>query len=318
MLDRVDVSASGWDEVGAGCFARRYPSFDVTVGVVVGAEQLLVVDTRASLREAAELVTDLRLLSSAPVRWVVNTHWHFDHCFGNARFAEAVRYGHETVPPMLAAHANAARAELAARSPEWAEEMADLVVVPPERTFSSVSVVDLGDRMVELVHPGRGHTAGDVVVRVPDADVVYAGDVVEQSGPPAYGDDSFPLEWGPTLDVVAGLLTRQTVVVPGHGAPVGQAFVAEQRGDIGVVADTVRRLAREGVPVDVALDSAEWPFPRESLVEAVRRGFAHIDEAGGPGGAGDAGGGGHGPASPPGAGGAGPAGSRTTLPLLPS
>ena len=51
----------------------------------------------------------------------------------------------------------------------------------PTETFSSARAVDLGDRMVELVHPGRGHTAGDLVLRVPDADLVFAGDLVEES-----------------------------------------------------------------------------------------------------------------------------------------
>ena len=52
--------------------------------------------------------------------------------------------------------------------------------------------LDLGDRVVELIHPGRGHTAGDLVVRVPDADVMVAGDLVEESDPPFIGDDSLP------------------------------------------------------------------------------------------------------------------------------
>ena len=56
-------------------------------------------------------------------------------------------------------------------------------VVRPDHTFSSARVLDLGDRAVELVHPGRGHTGGDLVVRVPDADVVLAGDLVEESAP---------------------------------------------------------------------------------------------------------------------------------------
>ncbi|MGH3490185.1 MAG: MBL fold metallo-hydrolase, partial [Actinopolymorphaceae bacterium] len=187
----MDTSAHGWTEVGPGCFARRYPSYDLTIGVVVGADGILVVDTRASLGEADELGADLRRLSPAPVRWVVDTHWHFDHCFGNARFTEAVIYGHESVPAMLEARADDVRTELSARSAEWAQEMAALEVVPPGRTFASVAMIDLGDRVVELVHPGRGHTEGDVVVRVPDADVVYAGDLVEESGPPSYGDDSY-------------------------------------------------------------------------------------------------------------------------------
>ncbi len=315
MLSGVDASGGGWTEVGTRCFARRYPSFDVTVGVVVGAEAVLVVDTRGSLGEADELLDDLRRLSSAPVRWVVNTHWHFDHCFGNARFADSLRYAHETVPPMLEREADNQRARLAELSSAWAREMADLVVLPPDRTFASVAVVDLGDRLVELVHPGRGHTAGDVAVRVADANVVYAGDLVEESGPPAFGADSYPLEWGPSLDVFAGLLTRDTAVVPGHGAVVDLAYVTEQRGSIAVVADTVRRLAGEGVAVEDALAATEWPYPRESLLEAVRRGYAHLSDGAGPGATNGPGRGADAGDAPGGE--AGAVGTRRTLPLLP-
>jgi glyoxylase-like metal-dependent hydrolase (beta-lactamase superfamily II) len=277
----VDTTANGWTEVGSGCFARRYPSYDLTVGAVVGSDGLLLIDTRASLAEADELLTDLRRLSPAPVRWVVNTHWHFDHCFGNARFAEAVRYGHDTLPAALRTGAETVRAELAAGSAEWAREMDALVVVPPDRTFASVAMVDLGDRVVELAHPGRGHTDGDVVARVPDADVVYVGDLVEESGPPAYGDDSYPLEWAATLDVVAGLLTARTAVVPGHGAVVDHAYVGEQRGDIAIVAGTIRRLVGAGVPLEEAWEAGEWPWPRETLAGALRRGYAQLRDTGG-------------------------------------
>jgi len=90
-------------------------------------------------------------------------------------------------------------------------------VVPADTTFSSAVALDLGDRLVELVHPGRGHTAGDLVVRVPDADVLAAGDLVEQSDPPFIGGDSWPFEWPTTMDLVLGFLGDSTVVVPGHG-----------------------------------------------------------------------------------------------------
>ena len=134
--------------------------------------------------------------------------------------------------------------------------------------------------MVELVHPGRGHTGGDLVVRVPDADVLLAGDLVEEStlrqGVPGFGADCFPMEWPLTLDIVLGLLTSGSVVVPGHGAPVDRDFVENQRNEIGIVAETIRDLATRGVPVAEALDAAEWPFPREELAHAVRRGYEHL------------------------------------------
>ena len=134
-------------------------------------------------------------------------------------------------------------------------------VVLPDRTFSSAAVVDLGDRVLELVHPGRAHTSGDLVVRVADADVLVAGDLVEESGPPAYGPDSFPMEWPLALDVCLQLCTDRTVVVPGHGAPVDRAFVMDQRADIGVVAETSCQYFREiGFPSPVVASgsSRRW------------------------------------------------------------
>ena len=102
----------------------------------------------------------------------------------------------------------------------------------------------------------------------PDSDPQLAGDLVEESaardGVPGLGGDCYPLEWPLTLDIVLGLTTQGSVVVPGHGAPVGRDFVEQQRNDIGIVAETIRDLATRGVPVDDALDAAEWPFPRTS------------------------------------------------------
>lgn len=80
-------------------------------------------------------------------------------------------------------------------------------VVPADHTFATRAVVDLGDRQIDLVHPGRGHTGGDVVVRISGADAVLAGDLVEESAPPAIGADAYPLEWpreAPTVAVQRG------------------------------------------------------------------------------------------------------------------
>ena len=68
-------------------------------------------------------------------------------------------------------------------------------------------------------------------------------------------------------------------MVPGHGAPVDRDFVEEQRNAIGVVAETIRDLATRGVPVAEALEAAEWPYPREELAAAVRRGYEHLPRA---------------------------------------
>jgi glyoxylase-like metal-dependent hydrolase (beta-lactamase superfamily II) len=144
------------------------------------------------------------------------------------------------------------------------------------RRFSSVALVDLGDRVLELVHPGRGHTEGDLVVRVPDVDLVAVGGLASGDGVPSYGTESFPLEWPAALDLVLGLSTPRTTVVPRSGAVLTRTGLDAQRALVGVVAETIADVAGRGVAVDDALDAAEWPLPVDRLREAVRRGYDQL------------------------------------------
>jgi len=274
----------GFVEVADRCWVARHAWFDVNVSVVGGERGLLVVDTHASARAAQVVAEQVRALPGEVVG-VVNTHEHFDHVFGNDVFVRA----HPGIP--LFAHETAAARTVEAGEriqrlyddevdDPHREEVQATRLVAADQTFSSARVVELGDRQVELLHPGRGHTGGDAVVRVGDADVMLAGDLVEESAVrgavPGYGPDCFPMEWPGTLDLMLGLLTSGSVVVPGHGLPVGKEFVEEQRSAIGIVAETIRDLASRGIPVRDALAAVQWPYPSEELAHAVRRGYEHL------------------------------------------
>jgi glyoxylase-like metal-dependent hydrolase (beta-lactamase superfamily II) len=238
---------SQWTEVGDRCWVRRYDEWDLNVGLVVGTDGALVIDTRATTEQAAELLTHIREVTDAPVRWVVNTHAHFDHVVGNSVFSDATIYLHE----------NAAVEENLAGT-----------------TFAVAKVIDLGDRRVELLHLGNAHTSGDTLVVVPDVDVYFAGDLIEESAPPSYGPDSFPLEWPDTIDRVIGLLSDTSKVVPGHGAVVDAEFVREQAGELGTVANTISGLHHAGTSLDDALKHTDdWPWPLEQLQDAIKRGY---------------------------------------------
>ena len=271
---------SEFTEVAARIWVARYEWYDVNVTVIEGEAGLLVVDTNASTKAAEEVIADLHRLSARPVVGLVNTHEHVDHVFGNAAFRE--EYGevpitaHEVAALNTVPHGEQVQASSVDRGDHRADEIAATPIVPADNTFSSVATIDLGDRAVELVHPGRGHTGGDLVVRIDDADVVLAGDLVEESGAPAYGDDCFPMDWPRSLDLALELIGPATVVVPGHGVPVDRDFVQEQRASIDVVARTIQDLAGRGVPVSEALGSAQWPYPREQLGSAVRRGYEQL------------------------------------------
>ena len=244
-------------EVADRVWVRRVPSYDVNLVAVGGERGLVVIDTLATAAEARAAIAAIGDLRAGPVVAVVNTHDHFAHVLGNATFK--ARYDD---PPVHATEEAAARTDPAAP--------------PADHTFSSAAVIDLGDRQVELVHPGRGHTAGDLIVRVPDADVLLAGDLVEESAPPSIGSDSWPMDWPQTLDLVLALTTPATVVVPGHGGIVDRRFVEDQCDDLRAVAETIRELAGRGVPEAEALASAEWPFPVEALHHAIGRGYAQL------------------------------------------
>lgn len=272
-------------EIADRVWVARHEWFDVNVSLVAGERGLLVVDTHASSTAARRVVDDIRRLGVGDVVAVVNTHEHFDHTFGNgelrAAYAGVPIHAHETAAERTVPAGERIK-RLYDEEPDdpHREEVQATEIVPADHTFSSAAVLDLGDRMVELVHPGRGHTAGDLVVRVPDADVLLAGDLIEESvarrGVPGFGPDCYPLEWPLSLDIVLGLTTPASVVLPGHGAPVDREFVEDQRNAIGVVAETIRDLATRGVPVAEALETGQWPYPSEELADAVRRGYEHL------------------------------------------
>lgn len=269
-------------EVAERVWVAAFEWLDVNVTVVGGADGLVVVDTHASAVAARAVVDDVRALGAGAVVALVNTHEHFDHTLGNgtfrATYGELPIHAHEDAEIVAAADRVKALYDQEPDDPHAAEVIATEPVAA-DRTFSSVRTVDLGDRVIELVHPGRGHTAGDLVVRIGDVDVLLAGDLIEEAGPgvPGFGPDCYPLEWPLTVDLALGLCTPGTLVVPGHGRPVDREFVERQRDDIGVMAETIRDLAGRGVRVDEALAAADsWPFPTDRLADAVRRGYEHL------------------------------------------
>ncbi|MDQ3592152.1 MAG: MBL fold metallo-hydrolase [Actinomycetota bacterium] len=266
-----------WVEVADRCFVRRYPEWDLSVTVTAGSEASLVVDTRATAAHGAELRAQVAELPVPPVGFVVNTHVHFDHAWGTAAFAGLPVGAHDNVLADWDSYVARFRGSVRDAPDEAATRaLLDTPLAPPDRSVTSVALLELGERHVELVHPGRGHTDGDLVVVVPDTDLLCAGDLVEQSGPLWYGVDCWPLEWAQTLELVVGLMSDATVVVPGHGDRVDKDFVLQQRLDASDIAGQIQQLAASGVAVDDALARGTWPIAAERLGDAVRRGYAHL------------------------------------------
>lgn len=273
-------------EVADRVLVARYPQWDVNVGLVLGRDGAVVVDTRASAAEGRQVLLDVgRVAGGLAVTHVVNTHVHFDHTFGNIAFEGATIHAHANVRRAVDADAQRIKALFRADpgdGPEMGYTAADVVDVlsspvrPPDVTFTANATIDLGDRGVTMAYGGRGHTDGDVRVTVPDADVVFLGDLVEESAPPSLGADSWPLEWADTLTEHLGSVGSGTVVVPGHGRPVDRAFVERQRHELAAVADVIRERRFAGLSLEAAHcePDARLPYPLDWLRDAFARVWA--------------------------------------------
>lgn len=221
---------SHWQELGDGVFRRRWESLDLNVRLIVAESAALVIDSRANHAQADELIDEIRLITQAPVTHLVNTHHHWDHTFGNARFPAADIVGHVRCRRELIENGEAARQSLldADWLPDEAKPLfAEVQITPPEITFDERLEIELGERVVTLTHLGRGHTDNDIIVQIDD--VLFAGDLVEEGAPPQFGD-AHPREWPGTLD---RLIERVSgIVVPGHGDVVDRDFIEGQRDQI--------------------------------------------------------------------------------------
>ncbi|GHF62455.1 glyoxylase-like metal-dependent hydrolase (beta-lactamase superfamily II) [Amycolatopsis bartoniae] len=217
-----------WLELGDGVYARRHEYLDLTLGLVVGGERCLVVDTGGDEVQGARFAAAVREVTGAP--WLVAlTHAHFDHHFGTRPFLPCPVWAHERCRAAMGADREEWVSEFRREGKdELAQRLREAELVAPTSTFAEDVTLDLGGRTVTLLHPGRGHTDHDVAVHVPDADVLFAGDLVE--APPSVGADSHVGDWPHALDRLLAL--RPGTIVPGHGDPVAAAFVRRQREEL--------------------------------------------------------------------------------------
>lgn len=261
------------EELGPGAWRLHYDVLDFNVGLVVGDEGSLVIDTRSSGVEASELQSDLTRLGLPPVKLVLNTHHHWDHSFGNQVFAgSATLYGHPECRRRLIDDGERVRDGLIAAMPERSQEFADVRITPPDLLIPERTTLDPGGAAATVRYLGRGHTDNDLVVTL--GDVLYAGDLVEEGGPPGFSD-SYPVAWAATLREVENL--GCDVVVPAHGNVVDLAFVTGQAELLEAVAGRAQVSMREGRRSG-DIDAAGLDLPPEVAKVAFGRAYLELSE----------------------------------------
>ena len=212
-----------FDEIGEGLWAFTAEG-DPNSGVIIGDDSVMIIEAQATPRLAQKVIDEVRRITDKPISHVVLTHYHAVRVLGASAFG---------APQVIMS--DAARAMVVERGQEdWDSEFQRFPrlfeghesipgLTYPSTTFTGRMTVHLGNRRVDIMQLGRAHTAGDAVIHVPDQNVMFTGDIVEDRSACYCGDGYFG-EWGTTLDAIATY--DVDAIAPGRGgALVGKPAV---------------------------------------------------------------------------------------------
>lgn len=204
-----------FDEIGPGLYAFTAEG-DPNSGVIVGDDSVMVVEAQATPVMAQAVIERVRQVTDKPIRYLLLSHYHAVRVLGASAYAGAEILASTVTRDLIVERGKQDMDSEIGRFPRLFRAVESIPGLTwPTITFSGETSVWLGKREVRLSHLGRAHTAGDVVAWVPDADVVFSGDLVEYHSACYCGDAHFT-DWPATLDRLAALHAR--ALVPGRGA----------------------------------------------------------------------------------------------------
>ena len=286
----------GLHELGDGLYCYLQPDGTwgwSNAGLVTGEGTSLLVDTLFDLELTRAMLEAMRRVTdSHPIDAAMNTHGNGDHCFGNELLpASAEVYATaaaaaemQAAPPQLVnalKHADALGPEFSAyiRRIFGPFRFEDIELRPPSATFEGRLELTIGDRAVHFVEVGPAHTDGDAIVHVPDAGVVFTGDILFIEGTPIVWAGPFE-NWLRACDRILALDAR--VLVPGHGPVTDAAGVHDVKRYLTYVLDEARARFEAGMDAAQAADDidlsafAGWGDP-ERIAVNVETAYRELD-----------------------------------------
>jgi glyoxylase-like metal-dependent hydrolase (beta-lactamase superfamily II) len=226
-----------FDEIGAGLYAYTAEG-DPNTGVIVGDDAVMVIDAQATPAMAGDVIARIAKITDKPVKYVLLTHYHAARTLGASAFKGAEVLASDATRHLIAERGKEDMDSEIGRFPRLFRSVETIPGLTwPTMTFPDQASVWLGRREVRIVHVGRGHTAGDVIAIVPDAGVVFSGDLVEYKSA-CYCGDAHVIDWLATLDHLAEL--QASALVPGRGAALTTPETVKD--GIGLTADFVSTL----------------------------------------------------------------------------
>tara|TARA_Y100000588_G_C14220274_1_gene910689 strand:+ start:207 stop:1049 length:843 start_codon:yes stop_codon:yes gene_type:complete len=231
-------------ELETGVFARLHEGL-TNAGIIVGDDSVLIIDSLRVPSFARDLIKDVKDITDKPIQFVIDTHSHWDHSWGNEEFPDATIIGHKNCyAEMIDVEWNEQwRKKVTSSNDPWSEEGNIVNITPPNMTFETSMQLYFGGRELDLKYFGRAHTSGDIYIHLPKEKIVFTGDVAQDGGVPYLGD-CYPVDWPDTDNKLAALPIER--FMSGHG-PIGDHKALEGARDfIHNLVDSVKSAIADG------------------------------------------------------------------------
>tara|TARA_B110000014_G_scaffold205497_1_gene155984 strand:+ start:1640 stop:2482 length:843 start_codon:yes stop_codon:yes gene_type:complete len=240
-------------ELETGVFARLHEGL-TNAGIIVGDDSVLIIDSLRVPSFARDLIKDVKDITDKPIKFVIDTHSHWDHSWGNEEFPDATIIGHKNCyAEMVDVEWNEQwRKKVTSSNDPWSEEGNIVNITPPNMTFETSMQLYFGGRELDLKYFGRAHTSGDIYIHLPNEKIVFTGDVAQDGGVPYLGD-CYPVDWPETDNKLAALPIER--FMSGHG-PIGDHQALEGARDfIHNLVDSVKSAITDGQNATQASES---------------------------------------------------------------
>ena len=240
-------------------------SFAANAGIVIGRDGILVVDPLISAKEAQLFLADIRKVSDKPIKYVVNTHTHLDHAFGNSVFAKqgAIIISHDADRKLLEKVGEATLKNIGNYGLK-SEDMIGTEIVYPSLTFSARMAIDLGGETVELIRAAPSHTEGSVIVYLPAKKLLFSGDILFTDFHPYLADGDMS-GWTRTLDELIAMDVER--IIPGHGPLSTKKDLREMKEYLLLFDAKARELAAGSQDADAITAEMKKVLPKRALAE---------------------------------------------------
>lgn len=246
-------------QIGEGLYAYTAEG-DPNSGIIIGDDSCMVIDAQATPVMAQDVIARVKIVTDKPIKYVVLSHYHAVRVLGASGYPGAEIICSDAARDMIVERGQQDMESEIGRFPRLFQSVESVPGLTwPTVTFPDRMTVWLGKREVRLQHIGRAHTAGDIVAHVPDADVVFSGDLVEYHSACYCGDAHFA-DWPTTLDNLAAFNAR--ALVPGRGAALTDAAqvndgIAMTRDFLATLYGSVQASVKQGLTLKQTFDACK-------------------------------------------------------------